>query len=791
MQIPERVRNLCIILIVVAVAYIYLNGLVLFPAAEQAATTIVDKSAALALEEDIKAKIRQYVDGVSIEPKENNLDHAIRLDHSVGRMQMSQGQYKDALATYKKVLAISYKQGSLMGVGIGLMILADVAERSGDLDEARYATFLAYKVAVALKNPEEIGVTELAFARRLKDEDPSLSMLWLTRARESLKKSHYQEDYVRVLPGLADALRKLHEEESASVLYEEAWNKAQSLGDAPGQKWAKWEVGISFADDLLRRKQYEKARSVVRLTESYYSPAEKKNDNYIAVLYRRARIYSMLNNQTEANVAYLAAYSQLDLARIKATGEGGRVTLEKNYKALVDDFVDHYLSSNDRAAALTLLESNKTRSLSDIVEDPLFQKPQGAWKAMQLMHVMELNRVLERGGPEKRNTLEETVAGVLAILTRQREDAKKLLSETNLRGTTAVPNFTKEQFDNLRRSLSPDTAILSFFLGHEKSAVFVVTAHGITHVSLAKPAKEYRRAIEELRVALTNPYNDFYREPAQFLYREILAPAVRVLPSNVKVIVYSPDGPLWSIPLASLMNGESFVSDRFAFYEVRSLRSIESFRPIGEAPTGVVACVNPKMSEVELPSEAGTTLVLEKSYATASVMLSGTDCTKDKLMGALNASNGPVVLHIGAPGNLYPENFMDAAVMLSGEGQLLQRGKPWNAKEIAITDMRKVDLLTLSRGEAHISKSKFDWDRESLGILRPLFFAGVQQVLAPRWQVQDDAPEELLQAFHLAYAKNHSAAIALQKAQASVRRNEKHTHPHFWSAFILTGGVRQ
>jgi CHAT domain-containing protein len=239
------------------------------------------------------------------------------------------------------------------------------------------------------------------------------------------------------------------------------------------------------------------------------------------------------------------------------------------------------------------------------------------------------------------------------------------------------------------------------------------------------------------------------------------------------------------------MQGESFVAERFSFHEARSLRLIESLRSSREPPTGMVACVNPRITGVDLPSEADTALVLEKTYGGKSVTLSGVKCTKSNLVGALNSGPGSIVLHLGTPANLYTENVMDAALMLSAEGQGSQNGEPWNAKGIAMTDMSKVDLLTVSHSEARIPKIKSDRDRESLGILRPLFFAGVKQVLAPRWQVHQDASAELLQAFHLAYAKNHNAPLALQNAQAAVRRNDKYAHPHFWSAFVLTTGVQQ
>src|SRR2546425_1115322 len=75
----------------------------------------------------------------------------------------------------------------------------------------------------------------------LKDRDPSLSMMWILRAKEDLKDSHYKEDYVRALPGLANSLRVLRQNEKASQVLKEAWGLAQPLADEPAQKWTKSE----------------------------------------------------------------------------------------------------------------------------------------------------------------------------------------------------------------------------------------------------------------------------------------------------------------------------------------------------------------------------------------------------------------------------------------------------------------------------------------------------------------------------------------------------------------------
>ncbi len=131
---------------------------------------VEDKTASLSLDEETRAEIVHFFEGVRIPPEENNLDFAESLD-SVGQAQVSEGNHEEASSTYQKVLAISYQQGSLKGIGIALLALSEVAERGDDQGEALRAVTLLYKMAEAIDNNEEKEVLELRLARLLESQD--------------------------------------------------------------------------------------------------------------------------------------------------------------------------------------------------------------------------------------------------------------------------------------------------------------------------------------------------------------------------------------------------------------------------------------------------------------------------------------------------------------------------------------------------------------------------------------------------------------------------------------------
>ncbi len=130
---------------------------------------VEDRTASLSLDEETRAEIIDYFRGLRIPPEENNLDFSRSLD-SVGRSQLSEGNDEEAHSTYQKVLAISYQQGSLKGIGTALLALSEIAERGDHQGEALGIVTLLSKMVEALGN-EEKEVMELRLARLLEQQN--------------------------------------------------------------------------------------------------------------------------------------------------------------------------------------------------------------------------------------------------------------------------------------------------------------------------------------------------------------------------------------------------------------------------------------------------------------------------------------------------------------------------------------------------------------------------------------------------------------------------------------------
>lgn len=749
-----------------------------------------DKSGTLPLDAETKAQIRSYFAGVTIEPGKNDLNEAIHLDHSVGRPQMTEGRYREAYKTYQKVLAISYQQGNLMGVGIALLMLGDSANRANQVDDAISTTMLAYQVAQVMNVTEEMGVAELALARMLKDLEPGLSVAWLLRAKEHLKGTRYVEDYVRVLPRFADHLRRQHENQRALATLSEAWKLAQSLGNAPTQKWAKWEVALDYAKDLDMAGQHEQAMAVMEGAQSSFTPEEKRSESYTSVLYRLARSNGYMQKTEDASRYYLASYANYERNRADAPGEAARAQLDQNYKGLVDAFVQFQLESKDVGGALALLESNKARTLNEILDDPSYKDTQEQWKAMERKHAAELTTLAETSDdPLVPASSRSVLVKFLSLQERQDQERKQWQALLRLQETTVAKSLSPQHVETLRRQLPSDVGVMSFFIGYEQAGVFVMSRQALRYVPLTVDLKEYQRAIQQLRVALTNPHNDFYREPAQWLYRSVLEPGLKLLPKDVKTLVYSPDGLLSVVPLEVFMDGDRFLGERLAIYRVPSLRYATAIQDVKAPPaTWAIACVDPDIAGSRLPFQQETGEVIKTLYGTQAVSLTGKDCTEQNLASALHDRQQRVFVHIGAHGVFYPSNAMDSMIWLASDNGQQSQGQAWTAKAMATVDMTPVDLVTLSSCETGLTDPKLQ--RDVFGIVRALFFSGAKRVVAPLWAVHDQGTAEFMREFHAAYARKVPAVFALQQAQRTFIASKKYRHPFYWSAFVLTGAAR-
>lgn len=97
-----------------------------------------------------------------------------------------------------------------------------------------------------------------------------------------------------------------------------------------------------------------------------------------------------------------------------------------------------------------------------------------------------------------------------------------------------------------------------------------------------------------------------------------------------------------------------------------------------------------------------------------------------------------------------------------------------------------VELVTLSACETGLGK--YYAGEGLVGLTRAFFYAGARSVLVSMWKVEDKSTAELMKGFYHDYlGMGKPKSIALRAAKLKMIKNEKYSHPYYWSSFVLLG----
>ncbi len=284
-----------------------------------------------------------------------------------------------------------------------------------------------------------------------------------------------------------------------------------------------------------------------------------------------------------------------------------------------------------------------------------------------------------------------------------------------------------------------------------------------------------------LQTTLTNPYFDFYREPAKRLADTLIAPLIDHLGPQVKQLLYSPDDLFSGIPLGVLPAGDQ----RFAIVRIPSLRQV-TFAETRSHPTHGISCVDPEIHGARLPFQRDTGNLLQQLYGDKLTELAGVDCSPPRIVAAIQQLQTSSFLHIGTHGLFYRSDPMQSGVYLSaGDGN--GEGELWNAKAMGTIDFGNLELITFASCEACAADA--DFSRDIFGILRTVLFSSAKSVVPPLWAVQDQATSQFMQKFHTAYSKGLAPEEVLQQVQREFIDSKEFSHPYYRSGFFVMRGA--
>ena len=322
----------------------------------------------------------------------------------------------------------------------------------------------------------------------------------------------------------------------------------------------------------------------------------------------------------------------------------------------------------------------------------------------------------------------------------------------------------------------PGTAIVYPILLADRVEVLIETAGLLRRFSTPVSRGEVTTAVRRLRIGIERPSaGDQYRRPAQSLYRWLLAEAAPWLQSqNINTLVFVPSGPLRTVPLAALLDGDQFLIERYAVATTPAMTLIPTLVTQTSNRVLIAGLTQSVQGFSGLPSVGKEMGMIGSMFPNQSL--------KDEAFSLASIRT-----------NLSAEKFSVAHLATHGEFSADHRRSfiltfdsrlTMDALQSALERREDpLDLLVLSA----CSTAAGD-DRAALGLAGVAVQAGAKSALASLWSISDDATASLMGSFYESRKMGgQTKAQSLRGAQLALLHSADYQHPSYWAPYLLIG----
>ena len=743
--------------------------------------------------------------------------------NNLGWLYASLGDYEKAIEFYNKSLEIFRKQNNQFRQGNTLNNIAANYADVGDYKKALEINQEALKLRLAAKNVEGEAITYNNMAScysRLGDKQKAID--YYKRAIEI----HRQVDPRQLaiaLTNIGSAYRELGQLQNATDSLNEALQITRRIGDQSEEAGTLSLLAQTELDEgkLLDAKTHvEAALASVestrvslkdrKLRTTFFASVRKYHEVYLDVLMR-------LHKENPAGGFDVLALKASENARARSLLES-----LSEVKAEIEQGVDPNLLARERTVR---------RLISDKAE-------------LQM-------RLLGR------DHTEEQAAGMvkdLDALTAEYDQIQTQIRQNNPRYTALTQPVSLSLAEIQSRLLDPDTVLLEYAVGTEKSYAFLVSQSSLKTFELPKrdEVEKASRRVYDLITAsdrvvpnetlaqrnkrLDQADSD-YPAAASALSQMLLGPLASELKSKRLLLVA--EGVLQYVPFAALPDPSIAMATGpdqqplIANHEIINLPSAsvlgvlrDETRSRSRATKLVAVFADPvfdpqdqRISGVEEKRPVDVSTSAQAGDVKRSAEESGLNgfarlrfsraeaeqimqlVAKNSSLAALDfAANRTAatsadlkqyrIVHFATHGLVNTRHAELSGIVLS---LVDKQGKPENGflRLYDIYNMNlSAELVVLSACQTALGK---DIKGEGLvGLTRAFMYAGASRIVASLWRTEDRATALLMKRFYegMLAGNGMSPSAALRKAQLSMWQDKRWRQPRYWAAFTIQGEWR-
>jgi CHAT domain-containing protein/Tfp pilus assembly protein PilF len=591
---------------------------------------------------------------------------------------------------------------------------------------------------------------------------------------------------------------------------------------------------MNLARTLLERgRAAEAVDGLRRSRDTLHALGDRGHE--VMALTHLARAERALGRLDEARKHVLESLQLVELVRssiVGATARASYLALEHvRYQLLVDILMDlHQRSPLDGwdAQALGASELARARSLLELLGDARvdirsdvpasLREEERALDARIQAQRLEQQRVLGRAHPPAEadrleRALEELGSEWEGLQSRMRASSPRYAGLT--RPTPLSLAEIRAQV------LDPSSALVEFFLGDERSFVWVVSAQDVVSAQLP-PRRVVEKAAARLHRAWSDPASsEAGMQAAASLSRMVLGPVAPALWG--KRLVVAADGALHQIPFAALPmpgSGRPLLRDQevVAVPSASTLALLRAPKVSGQEMGAEVAVLADPVfgpDDSRLRGQGAVKVASVQSDLLRS--LEDTGLRRLEPLAATRREAQAIAAHAGASRTFSALGF--EASRATALGPEVARARVVHFASHALLDPKRPELSGivlslvdeqgrsqegfLSVGDVSrmhlaaelvvLSACRTGLGKEVrgeglLGLTRGFMHAGAPRVVASLWKVSDQATAALMDRFYRALlVERLPPAAALRTAQLALRAQRRFSAPFAWAGFVLEG----
>jgi CHAT domain-containing protein len=325
--------------------------------------------------------------------------------------------------------------------------------------------------------------------------------------------------------------------------------------------------------------------------------------------------------------------------------------------------------------------------------------------------------------------------------------------------------------------VSKKTVVVYPVLFPDRAELLVSFAGHLKRFTLAASIDELTKEIRAFRRTLVKRTTWEFLPHAQKLYDWIVRPLEKDLDTvQPDTLVFVPDGPLRTIPMAALHDGRQFLINRYAIAITPGLYLTDP-HPLRTERTKVLylGLTQPVQGFPGLPYVAEELKSIKALYG--GEMLLNDEFRLAKVEEELKKEPFSIV-HVASHGQ-FGTNIGDTFILAFDQKFTMDRLSQY----VGLFKFREepLDMLVLSACETAAGD-----DRAALGLAGVAVRAGAGSALATLWHINDPASYELVVEFYRQLrSPSSSRAVALRAAQLKLLNDQRYDHPGYWAPFLL------